>query len=76
MKSTVVIINDAPYGNERAYSGLRYAQALQAASVQVKIYLLADAVICAKKGQTPPKGYYNEENMLSGIIRRGGTLHA
>jgi hypothetical protein len=28
MKSVVVIINDAPYGNERAYNGLRYAQAV------------------------------------------------
>jgi uncharacterized protein involved in oxidation of intracellular sulfur len=76
MKSLVVIINDAPYGNERAYNGVRYAHALLAASVQAKIYLLADAVICAKKGQTPPKGYYNVENMIGGIIRRGGTVHA
>lgn len=76
MKSVVVIINDAPYGDERAYNALRYAQALVAASVQVKVYLLADAVICAKKGQTPPKGYYNVENMIGGIIRRGGTVHA
>lgn len=76
MKSVVVIINDAPYGNERAYNGLRYAHALLAASVQVKTYFLADAVICAKKGQTPPKGYYNVEHMIDGIVRRGGTVHA
>lgn len=76
MKSVVVIINDAPYGNERAYNGLRYAQALSVASVQVKVYLIADAVTCAKKGQAPPKGYYNVENMIGGIIRRGGTVHA
>lgn len=56
MKSVTVILNDAPYGNERAYNGLRYAHALLAASAQVKVYLLADAVTCAKKGQTPPKG--------------------
>jgi uncharacterized protein involved in oxidation of intracellular sulfur len=56
MQSIIVIINDAPYGNERAYNGLRYAQALLATSVQVKVHLLADAVICAKKGQTPPAG--------------------
>jgi len=76
MKSGVVIINDAPYGNERAYNGLRYVHALVAASVQVKIYLLADAVICAKKGQTPPKGYYNLETLIGGIVRRAGTVHA
>jgi uncharacterized protein involved in oxidation of intracellular sulfur len=76
MRSVVIIINDAPYGNERAYNGLRYAQALLAASTQVKVYLLADAVTCAKKGQTPPKGYYNVENMIAGIVNRGGTTRA
>jgi len=76
MKSVIVILNDAPYGNERAYNGLRYAHALLVASVEVKVYLLADAVTCAKKGQTPPKGYYNVENMIDSIVRRGGTVHA
>ena len=42
----------------------------------MKVYLLADAVTCAKKGQTPPKGYYNVENMIDSIVRRGGTVHA
>jgi uncharacterized protein involved in oxidation of intracellular sulfur len=76
MRSVVIVINDAPYGNERAYNGLRYAHGLLAASVQVKVYLLADAVGCAKKGQTLPKGYYNVENMIAGIVRHGGTVHA
>jgi uncharacterized protein involved in oxidation of intracellular sulfur len=76
MKSILIIINDVPYGEERAYNALRYPQALLAASVQVKIYLLADAVACAKKGQAPPKGYYNVENMVGGVIRRGGTVQA
>ena len=75
MRSVVVIINEAPYGNERAYNGLRYAHALLAAAVQVKVYLLADAVTCAKKGQVLPKGYYNVENIISGITRRGATVH-
>lgn len=75
MRSVLIIINDGPYGNERAYNGLRYTQALLAASVQVKTYLLADAVMCAKKGQAPPKGYYNVENMVDAIVRRGATVH-
>jgi uncharacterized protein involved in oxidation of intracellular sulfur len=75
MRSVVVIINEAPYGNERAYNGLRYANALLAASVQVRVYLLADAVICAKKGQVVPKGCYNVENVINGITRRGATVH-
>jgi uncharacterized protein involved in oxidation of intracellular sulfur len=75
MRSAVIIINDAPYGNERAFTGLRYAHALLAASLEVKIYLLADAVLCAKKGQSLPKGYYSVENMIGAIIRHGGTVH-
>jgi uncharacterized protein involved in oxidation of intracellular sulfur len=75
MRSVVVIINEAPYGNERAYNGLRYANALLAASVQVRVYLLADAVLCAKKGQVVPAGYYNVENIINGITRRGATVH-
>jgi len=76
MKSVIVVLNDVPYGNERAYNGLRYAHALLGASVQVKVYLLADAVTCAKNGQTPPNGYYNVETLIGGIVRRGGTVHA
>jgi uncharacterized protein involved in oxidation of intracellular sulfur len=74
MKSVVIIINQAPYGDERAYNALRYANALLAAAVQVKVYLLADAVACAKRGQILPKGYYNVENIITGITHRGATV--
>ena len=38
------------------------------------LFLLADAVICAKHGQTVPQGFYNIELMLKGVLRKGELL--
>src|SRR3990167_7403677 len=60
MTSTVFIVNDAPYGSERPYNALRLAGALAAREgQQVRVFLLADAVACARAGQKIPEGYYN-----------------
>ena len=72
MTSTLFILNDAPYGNERAYNGLRLAGALAGREgQQVRLFLLADAVGCAKAGQKVPPGYYSLEIMLGKVIRQG-----
>lgn len=72
MASTLFILNDAPYGNERAYNGLRLAGALAAKEDQsVRLFLMADAVGCAKSGQKVPEGYYNVQIMLSKVMRKG-----
>jgi len=75
MKITI-ILNDAPYGNERAYNALRLAGVLQTIEedAQINVFLLGDAVFCAKKGQKTPQGYYNVEKMLLPILRRGLVL--
>ena len=45
MTSTLFVLNDAPYGNERAYNGLRLAGALAGKEDQtVRLFLMADAV--------------------------------
>ena len=70
--STLFILNDAPYGNERAYNALRLAAALAAKdNQQVRLFLMADAVTCAKAGQKVPDGYYNVQLMLGKVIRKG-----
>ena len=75
MASTLFIINDAPYGNERAYNALRLAAAVAAKDgQQVRVFLMADAVACAKAGQKVPEGYYNLQLMLGKIIRKGEVL--
>lgn len=73
---TLIIINDAPYGNERSYNGLRLAKALgkNDAEGEVSVFLMADAVNCAKSGQNPPSGFYNIELMLKAIVRNGSVL--
>ena len=72
MSTTLFILNDAPYGNERAYNALRLAAALAGLEgQQVRLFLMADAVTCAKAGQKVPEGYYNVQLMLGKIIRKG-----
>jgi uncharacterized protein involved in oxidation of intracellular sulfur len=70
------VLNDPPYGTERSYNGLRLAGGIIAAdeSAQVDVFLMGDAVACAKAGQTTPNGYYNLERMLKPIVRRGRVL--
>jgi uncharacterized protein involved in oxidation of intracellular sulfur len=73
----LLIINDAPYGTEKAFNALRMAMMLQkehAENVQVLIFLMADAVTAALPGQTTPQGYYNIERMLRSIISKGGQV--
>ena len=72
MTSTLFVLNDAPYGNERAYNGLRLAGALATKEDQaVRLFLMADAVGCAKSGQKVPEGYYNVQLMLGKVARKG-----
>ena len=76
MTSTLFIVNDAPYGSERPYNALRLAGALAAREgQQVRVFLLADAVACARAraraGKKVPEGYYNLELMLGKVLRRG-----
>jgi uncharacterized protein involved in oxidation of intracellular sulfur len=70
------ILNDPPYGTERSYNGLRLAGNMitKHESAEVDVFLLGDAVACAKAGQNTPNGYYNLERMLKPILRRGRVL--
>lgn len=72
---TLFILNDTPYGTERSYNALRLArQLLKAESEQVKVFLIGDAVACAKSGQKVPQGYYNAGDMLGMIARAKGEI--
>jgi uncharacterized protein involved in oxidation of intracellular sulfur len=66
------IINDAPYGNERPYNALRLALNLvKRTGVAIRVFLTGDGVLCARKGQKTPDGYYNVERMIRSLTRRG-----
>jgi uncharacterized protein involved in oxidation of intracellular sulfur len=72
METLTIIINSAPYGDEKVWNALRLAKTLVSASINMKvnIFLLGDAVAAAKKGQKPPEGYYNLEKMLGELVEK------
>ncbi|OGT90230.1 MAG: hypothetical protein A2286_04830 [Gammaproteobacteria bacterium RIFOXYA12_FULL_61_12] len=70
----LIILNDPPYGSERSYNGLRLAKALSNDQTQVSLFLMADAVTCAKRGQKVPQGFYNIELMVKSVLRKGDVL--
>ena len=71
----LIVLNDAPYGSERPYNGLRLAGSLaKQEGVEVKVFLVGDAASCAKSGQKVPQGYYNAQTMLLAVTRHGGKV--
>ncbi len=68
---TTIILNNAPYGTELAYNGLRLALALAKKGEEVRVFLLADGVLCALRNQQTPDGYYNIGRMLKSLSQRG-----
>ena len=74
----LIIINKAPYGSEDAYNALRLAMALQneQKNIEIRIFLMADAVLCALPKQVTPDGYYNIERMFKAVINKGGEIKA
>jgi uncharacterized protein involved in oxidation of intracellular sulfur len=76
--NVLLLINDAPYGSEKAYNALRLAMNLQKEhpETQVWVFLMADAVNCALATQKTPDGYYNVERMLKSVLSKGGQVKA
>ena len=70
------ILNDAPYGTERSYNGLRLALSLIKKDEDVYVYLMADAIFCSLENQKTPNGYYNIGRMVKSLLKRGGKVHA
>ncbi|MHB1826987.1 MAG: DsrE/DsrF/TusD sulfur relay family protein [Steroidobacteraceae bacterium] len=70
------ILNDPPYGTERCYNALRLALALQKKepATQLSVFLMADAVVAARRGQKTPDGYYNLERMLKRVLAGKGQV--
>lgn len=73
---TLFILNDPPYGSERVYNALRLAHALMKRDMDTEItmFLMADAVVGARKGQKTPDGYYNVERMLKRVLTGKGRV--
>lgn len=77
MARHLFVVNDAPYGDERPYNALRLCLALAKQDrVEIRIFLIADAVACAKPGQRVPEGNYSIERMLRGCLTKGAVVGA
>lgn len=77
MQKILIVINDGPYGTEKAYNGLRLANQLvkdHEETTEVRIFLMADAAACAVANQTTPNGYYNLERMFKIAISKGAKV--
>ena len=72
----LILINDAPYGTEKAYNAFRLAIQLgkDHESVEVRVFLMADAANCAIANQNTPNGYYNIERMIKLILTKGAKV--
>lgn len=72
---TLIVLNEGPYGNERAYNALRLAGALaRIEGEQVRLFLVGDAASCAQAGQHVPSGHYNVEVMLKAAMQRAAEV--
>ncbi len=72
----LVIVNDPPYGTERCFNAFRLALALlkDDEKPEISVFLIADAVACAKSGQQTPEGYYSLERMIQGVTRGANVV--
>jgi len=75
-KKVLILINDAPYGTEKAYNALRLAMQIQKdyENTELYVFLMADAVTCALPNQNTPDGFYNIGRMLKGILLKHGKV--
>ena len=65
MQKIVIVANGAPYGSESLFNSLRLAIALreQESNLDLRLFLMSDAVTAGLRGQKPGEGY-NIQQML------------
>jgi uncharacterized protein involved in oxidation of intracellular sulfur len=67
----LIILNEPAYGNERTYNGMRLALSLaKQDGVELRVFLMGDAVTAARTNQKTPEGYYNLERMIKGLASK------
>lgn len=74
MSQILFILNHAPYGTEHSFNALRLAGALLRREQQLRVFLMADAVLCAHANQKLPSGHYNLQIMLSKLLEQGAEV--
>jgi uncharacterized protein involved in oxidation of intracellular sulfur len=69
------IFNDSPYGNQRAYNGLRLAASLSRKTA-IRVFLLGDGILCGVAGFAPAHADYNPQELLRAIFTTGAAIAA
>ncbi|STJ18232.1 putative ACR involved in intracellular sulfur reduction [Escherichia coli] len=64
MQKIVIVANGAPYGSESLFNSLRLAIALreQENNLDLRLFLMSDAVTAGLRGQKPGEGYKHSAN--------------
>ncbi|ADN36783.1 DsrE family protein [Methanolacinia petrolearia DSM 11571] len=70
-----VVIGDAPYGNERPFSALRFTVAALIEEMEVNIFLIENGVYLGIKDQAP-SDYPSHENLLVEAYENGANIKA
>ena len=74
MKTILIIVSAPAYGSERMLSALRLACALQgqdAEAIDLRLFLLSDAVVVGLPGQTHPDAGSSLQSMLESLVEQG-----
>lgn len=69
------IFHDSPYGDQRAYNGLRLAVSLSRKAA-IRVFLLGDGVLCAISGFAAAHADYNPQELLRAIASTGAAIAA
>ncbi len=77
VKTITIIIQNPPYkGDNKAWHALRFAGASIAEGMNVHVHLLDDGVQVGKRGQKPPEGAVNLEELLKELMEYGLEVNA
>ena len=73
MQKIVIVANGAAYGSESLFNSLRLAIALreQEAALDLRLFLMSDAVTAGLRGQKPAEGY-NIQQMREILTAQNG----
>lgn len=77
MQTVLIIVNSPAYGNERMLSALRLATALsiqEHETVDLRLFMMSDAVTVGLPGQVLGEGSATLESMLEELALRGAQI--
>ncbi len=76
MVTYTIIVNEAPYQKERAYTAFRFARTCVFEGHKTRIFLIENGVYVAKKGQKPAADQPNMGAFLEDLIKDGQEVKA